>query len=165
MHIRFSLHNLRGTRQPPLPPQVPQSSIFFPLFGTPSQPVQVALLPPHTPHASTFFPLFGTPSQPAHALPSPPHTPHASNFFPLLGTPSQPAQDKPLPPHTLQSSRTLSETVKFSDAPTVTASLSAKTYWMTTSPGPLGRHSEDGGTDTLQLVIITEPLEVLMGGL
>jgi hypothetical protein len=46
-----------ATRQPPLPPQVPQSSIFLPLFGTPSQPVQVALLPPHTPHASRCFKL------------------------------------------------------------------------------------------------------------
>ena len=27
-------------------------SIFLPLLGTPSQPVQVELLPPHTPHAS-----------------------------------------------------------------------------------------------------------------
>ncbi len=41
-----------ATLQPPAPPQVPQSSSFLPLLGTPSQPAQVALLPPHTPHAS-----------------------------------------------------------------------------------------------------------------
>jgi hypothetical protein len=45
------------TLQPPLPPHVPQSSTTLPLLGTPSQPVQVALLPPHTPHASRRFEL------------------------------------------------------------------------------------------------------------
>eukprot|EP00961_Rhodomonas_salina_P296328 3936246-Rhodomonas_salina.1 len=73
-----------------VPPHVPQESTFLPLFGTPSQPAQLAPVPPQTPHASTVFPLFGTLSHPRHDVPSPPHTLHTSNSSPLFGEPSHP---------------------------------------------------------------------------